>query len=420
MIGRDDVEVWTTSQGVERRVGMLRPSFTPGRVLASSSFEYDAAFLRDGWQISPDLPLRPGRKYTEENSTLPGAFSDTTPDDWGQKLIRADHTRRRQSDDSLPSRLGEFDYLLGVSDRTRTGALRLRTDGPWLSSEEGAANLHDIARIVAAARRYEDDEATDDDIAYLGDIATSPGGARPKANVVTSEGRLAIAKLPHSKDGRYDVERWEAVVLSIARTAGLQTPTWSIETSTGGRAVLVSERFDRDAAGGRIGYMSGRTALQLGAHDDGSPLTYEDFADTVADVSTTPSVDLRELFGRIALTVLVNNVDDHWRNHAFLHSDRGWHLAPLFDVNPSRQRGVIDSRAINDADDPGDRQLSKLLASADVFRLRDAQARTVVRQVARAVRGWRETALGLGLSTDEISAYEVAFEATQLDWALSR
>ncbi|WP_185003143.1 MULTISPECIES: type II toxin-antitoxin system HipA family toxin [unclassified Curtobacterium] len=250
-------------------MGTLRPSFQGLRTLASSSFEYDDDFLRHGWQVSPDLPLRPGRTYTADSQTLPGAFSDAAPDEWGQKLMRADHAARRQRDPSLAARLGEFDYLLGVADHTRIGALRFRVGGSWSSAETGVANLHDLARILAAAARYEDDEATDEDIAYLGDVATSPGGARPKANVLTPRGTLAIAKLPHSKDGRFDVERWEGVALTLATDAGLRAPAWSLVGPESGRAVLLSERFDRDGSGDRLGYMSARTALELGATTTG-------------------------------------------------------------------------------------------------------------------------------------------------------
>ncbi len=419
-IGRDDVEVWVGDGEELRRVGTLRPSFTAGRTLASSSFEYDETFLVHGWQISPDLPLRPGRQYAAENTTLPGAFSDAAPDDWGQKLIRADNARRRARGEDLPARLGAFDFLLGVADHTRMGAVRFRTgpDGPWLSSDAGVANLHDLPRILDAAQRYENDEATDADLAYLNDVATSPGGARPKANVVTERGHLAIAKLPHSKDGRHDVERWEAVALTLAQGAGLLTPKWSLEAPDQGRAVLVSERFDRDGDR-RLGYLSARSALELGEHDDGSRLTYEDFADALGQWSVNPARDLHELFGRIAFTVLVNNVDDHWRNHGLLYTAGGWRLAPMFDVNPSHQRGVIDSRAINPSDDPGNRQLSNLIVSAPVFGLRDEAARAKVVGVARAVSGWREAATSLGLSANECDEYQTAFESEQLSWALS-
>jgi serine/threonine-protein kinase HipA len=279
--------------------------------------------------------------------------------------------------------------------------------------------MHDLERIVDAAQRYEDDEATDEDIAYLNDVATSPGGARPKANVVTAGGRLAIAKLPHSKDGRLDVERWEAAALTIAKGAGLRTPKWSVAAPRAGRAVLVSERFDRDETGSRLGYMSGRTALRLGAHDDGSALTYEDFTDAIAEWSTSPAQDLHEMFGRVALSVLINNVDDHWRNHAFLRTAEGWRLSPLFDVNPSRQHGVIESRAISDKDDPGHRQLSHLLDIAGAFRLGAPAARKAVRRVAAAVADWDKTADALGIPSEQRKLLRTAFETPQLDWALT-
>lgn len=415
----EDTDVWVTELGVDKRVGVLRPSYMGVRTLASSSFEYDAEWIRSGWQVSPDLPLRSGRQYTDENKTLPGAMSDAAPDDWGQKIIRTDHARRRQRDDALPRRIGEFDFLLGVADRTRIGALRFRRGNAWLSDEDGVANVHDLDRIVDVAQRYEDDEASDEDVAYLNDVATSPGGARPKANVVLSDGRLAIAKLPHSKDGRFDVERWEAAALSIAEAAGLRTPRWSLASPGGGRAVLVSERFDRNAIGERLGYVSARTALQLGAHDDGSRNTYEDFADVIADVSSDPVADLREMYGRIALTVLVNNVDDHWRNHAFLRDADGWRLSPVFDVNPSRHRGVIDSRAISDQDDPGDRQLQHLLDVARSFRLTDVSAREVIRRVGLAVRDWRSAAGEVDLDERQCAEYARVFESPQLEWALA-
>lgn len=415
----DEVEVWTTTAEGDRRVGTLRPSFMGGRTLASSSFEYDASFIRDGWQVSPDLPLRAGRIYTRESATLPGSFSDAAPDDWGQKIIRADNARRRAADPSLPARLGEFDYLLGVSDHTRAGSLRFRRRGHWLSSEKGVANVHALPRLLEAARRYEDDEASADDIAYLNDVATSPGGARPKANVETPSGRLAIAKLPHSKDGTFDVERWEAVALTIARNAEIKTPRWTLAASGSGRAVLISERFDRGPGDERWGYMSARTALELGAHDDGSRLTYEDFTDAIAEWSNSARADLREMFARVALSVLINNVDDHWRNHAFVRDTDGWRLSPVFDVNPSRQRGVIDSRPIDSNDDPGDRQLHRLLATASAYRLTDEAARGVLRRVAAAVAGWDDVASELGIAADERARLSVAFDAHQRDWALA-
>jgi serine/threonine-protein kinase HipA len=412
-----DAEIWTGHGASAVRVGSLRPSFSVGRTLAASSFEYESAFVDAGWQISPELPLISGPVYTAENTSLAGAFADAAPDDWGRKLIRVAHERRRTS---FPvERLGEFDYLLGVADHARIGALRLRVDGAWSSSDPGVANLHDLPRILDAARRIETDDATDDDIAYLNDVATSPGGARPKANVATERGQMAIAKLPHSKDGDVDVERWEGVALTIAAAAGLRTPEWFLIADQSDHAVLVSERFDRSETGERLAYLSGNTLLGIGEHDSGSRHTYEDFAGVIDAWSCAPTIDLHEMFGRIALTVLINNVDDHWRNHGFIRSAHGWRLSPMFDVNPSRRRGVVRSRPISARDDPRRRDLRNLLAVARTFRLTDDEARAIVSRVAEAASAWEAAAESMGVEHLRRAEFSDAFETDQLTWALA-
>lgn len=130
--------------------------------------------------------------------------------------------------------------------------------------------------------------------------------------------------------------------------------------------------------------------------------------------------NLRETFGGVALSVLINNVDDHWRNHAFARTGAGWRLSPLFDVHRSMQRGAIDSRATSDKDDPGDRQLVHLLEIAGAFRLREPEAKGVLlRRVAEAVAGWRTVAERVGLHAEQQELLRGAFETPQLEWALS-
>lgn len=419
----DEVEVHLDEHGTgPRRIGVLRSSFTGGRALAGASFEYDADYLSapDRYALSPDLPLVPGRMWTAENQTLFGAFSDAAPDQWGQKIIEANHATLLRDDPALPRRIGEFDFLTGVADLTRMGALRLRAPGgtEWLSSETSVANVHELDRVLAAAARYEADEATDDDLAYLSDVATSPGGARPKANVGLPGGRLAIAKLPHSKDGTADVEAWEAVALTLARRAGILTPDFDVISASAGKSVLLSVRFDRSAAGERLGYLSAASALGLGAHDD-ARRTYEDFADTVAELSAAPALDLRELFARVALTVLINNSDDHWKNHGFLRHPEGWRLAPVFDLNPNPRRGTVNARAISDRDDPRDRDIRNLHDIHASFGLTAKDAAAIIGSVAREVAGWQGVATGLGIPPGAQAAMARAFDPAQIESALS-
>lgn len=401
--------------------GTLEPSFMGAHTLAGASFAYSSDYLKHpgSYEISPELPLRTARSYTDESRTMFGAFNDAAPDEWGQRIIDANNAMLRKTDPSRPRRLGAFDYLLGVSDRTRIGALRFQAAGGtvWLSEDSGVANMHALTRVIAAAERYERNAATDDDVAYLSGIATSPGGARPKANVITDAGRLAIAKLPHSKDGNIDVEAWEAVALTIASKAHLHTPVFTLRRVGPAKSVLITERFDRDDAERRYGYMSAATALGLGEHNQ-QHRTYVDYADTIATL--TSREDLRELYGRIALTVLINNVDDHWRNHGLLRGREGWTLSPVFDVNPSRSTGIITSRPIDDDDDPRARDLRNLFDSRGYFSLTEDEANETLHRVGHAVSQWQKIAEDVGIDRDEIGEMSVAFDEAQLDYALNR
>jgi serine/threonine-protein kinase HipA len=441
-------------------VGVLGSSYAGGRNLASSWFQYDSSYLAraDRYALSPDLPLTPSRTWTTSNTNLFGAFADASPDAWGQKLVQAHNAAQRRHGFDVPRGLGDFDFLVGVPDNTRMGALRLAPVGStptgstptssatgnagysWLGPESRpVSEVGNLLRTLQAARRFEEHQASDDDIEYLAGIATSPGGARPKANLWRMGSRLALAKLPHSKDGNVDVEGWEAVALTIARNAGVSTPTFSVERVSPDKAILIVDRFDRhdifggtQFAGVRRGYMSAATALGLGKHDDNARITYEQFADTIAETSSAASRDLEEMYARIALTVLVNNVDDHWRNHGFIHhapsagpADQasqagqarqagGWRLSPVFDVNPSPLHGVIFSRQINDDDDPQNRDIRNLHAIADAYGLTSDRGAEIIARVAAKVRRWPEIARAVGIPENQHEQMSAAFDEEQL------
>ncbi|WP_164863428.1 type II toxin-antitoxin system HipA family toxin [Agromyces sp. LHK192] len=426
MTNQLEVAVWVDDLAdAPVRAGTLRPSFQGGRNLAGTAFTYASEYLArsDRYELSPDLPFTTTTQYTPEGQVLFGAFSDAAPDDWGERIIRANHANRLRDDPTLPTRIGKYDFLTGVADFTRMGAIRLRArvdggqeedDTGWLSGDDGVANLHDLGRVVETAARYETGAATDADIAYLNDVATSPGGARPKANILTGAGRLAIAKLPHSDDRDVDIERWEAVALTLARNAGLATPRWSLHGER--RGVLITERFDRTEAGRRIGYISARTALELGDFS-GDGISYDEFTDTISDLSADPGADLREMFGRIAVSVLINNVDDHWRNHGFLRAGTGWRLAPAFDLNPVSMRGTVSARQISAEDDPRARDVRLLVKHADRFQLKAPAAREILHTVARAVGDWPAVATKLGVPVTEQERMAVAFDADQIGFA---
>lgn len=412
-------------------VGTLRASFMGGRVLAGTSFEYAPSYLArpTRYAISPDLPLVAGRQFSGADVTLFGAFADVTPDDWGIQLIDAEYSLRR--DPAGPRVIGEFDHLVQQNDFTRMGALRFRalTGGSaaesgasgWLTAtRQAVASARDVRRIAEAVTRFEHYEATAEDIEILGVAGSSLGGARPKATVRDSDGSLWLLKLPSNRDRRIDVEAWEATALDLAQRAGLRVPRRRLLRFAEGRSSLLVERFDRAPGGvARVGYMSAMSAMQLGPQNQHA--TYADFADTVDRVVPTPASDLWELFGRIALNVLIGNVDDHWKNHGFIRtqlgSDSSWQLSPLFDINPTRAGSRVRSRRITDTDDSTNRDIRLLVEGCGVYGLTAAEAARILTGVLEAVGDWREVAAQNGIAVREAEHMASAFDETQFAYA---
>ena len=182
--------------------------------------------------------------------------------------------------------------------------------------------------------------------------------------------------------------------------------------------MLVLERFDRSESHDRRGFISAVTALGIGA-DDTRSRTYEDFADVIGSPSTNPGADLRGMFSRIAPIVLMNNVDDHWRNHGFLRDKKGWRLAPAFDINPSPRHGSINSRAINADDDPRKRDIRNLISSSATYGLSSGEAAASIFSIATAIERWRDVAAFFRLCAPQTALISGAFDQEQLDMAKS-
>jgi serine/threonine-protein kinase HipA len=422
----DAVDVYIDEgPGAPVLVGSLRASFMGGRTLAGSSFEYAPSYIAssDRYALSPDLPLVAGRQYSGGDSTLFGAFADVTPDDWGIGLIDAEYALQRN--DATARSIGEFDHLVQQNDLTRMGALRFTTpgaipaaDNEWLTAAKHTApNTHDIRRIAEAAARFEEYEATDEDIEILGFAGSSLGGARPKATIRKDDGSLWMLKLPSNRDRRSDLEAWEATALDMADQAGLRVPAHRLIRLAEHESSLLIERFDRvQGSQQRVGFISAMTAMQLGLQNHQA--TYADFADTIDHLAPASSKnDLRELFGRVALTVLVGNVDDHWKNHGFIREQSGWRMSPLYDVNPTRAGSRVRSRQISDRDDASNRDIRLLIEDHDVYQLSAGDAAEELSGVIKAVSSWRETAARNGIRPGEIESMASAFDETQLEHA---
>jgi serine/threonine-protein kinase HipA len=377
----------------------------------SASLEYEQKWLKhpERFALDPALQLTKGAFHTQADQMLFGAIGDSAPDRWGRVLMRRAESARAKAVNEAPQTLLEADYLLGVNDEARQGALRfsLNPDGPFLTTQGKTSipPLIDLPRLLSAAERYLDDDETAEDLKILLAPGSSLGGARPKASVRDKDGHLAIAKFP-KKDDEFNIVVWEAVTLSLAEMAGVSVAQWRLEQILD-KPVLIIRRFDREARI-RVPFLSAMS--MLGAKDN-EQHSYLEMAYALAQHGSAPNQDMEELWRRIIFTVLVSNTDDHLRNHGFLYKrHKGWQLSPAYDINPApiEIKPRILSTAI-DFDNPS-ASIDTALSVIDEFRIKKNHAKEIIQEVSAAVNQWRKIAVRYGLEKKEIERMASAFE----------
>lgn len=161
------------------------------------------------------------------------------------------------------------------------------------------------------------------------------GGARPKANVIDTDKTLYVAKFPSRKDD-YDVGLWEHFSHLLATKAGINAAKTKVLATGEKYHTLLSQRFDRTNDSKRIHFASAMTLLGL---SDGDNATtghgYLDIVDFIIQSCTDVERNLQELYRRVAFNICIGNTDDHFRNHGFLLTAKGWTLSPAYDMNPT-------------------------------------------------------------------------------------
>lgn len=411
--------------GITRLVGRLYVTATRARV-ETSTLVYDPSWVHapDSFALEPALTLSTAPHYTVPGRALFGPMGDSAPDRWGQTLLRRDERQRARDEGRTPRTLREIDFLLGVTDSVRQGALRFTAtvDGPFVAPQgTGVPPLVELPRLLNASDRFLADEESAEDLRLLLAPGSSLGGARPKASVRDASGALLIAKFPkRDEDDDYRVVVWESIALTLAQAAGIDTARNRLETIAG-REVLLLTRFDRTVAGGvtqRVPYLSAMSLLGAG---DGESRSYPEIADAIRRHGAAARADLRELWRRMVFTVLISNTDDHLRNHGFLYDGpEGWRLSPAYDLNPvpvdlkprvlSTALGLEEDRTAS---------LDLALESAAEFDLSRAEARAMARAVAEVVATWRSVATEQGATAREIERMASAFEHADLTSALA-
>ena len=313
-------------------------------------FRYDDAYVDAARPLlDPSIANVRGPQFPQGKGGF-GFLADISPDRWGRKLIR-----RRENRDLL-----ESDYLLGVCDWTRPGAVRIKLErgGSFVAGgrEDAAPPWTTLRKLEDSARHLDADEKGADGERWLKDLfrpGSSLGGARPKANVTAPDGSLWIAKFPSARDER-DVGALEYETSVLASKVGLNVPETKARKLSRAGTTFFSKRFDREGAR-RIHYASAMT--MLGAADGEEGHGYLEIAEFISRCSAAPEEDLHELWNRMAFCQLVRNTDDHLRNHGFLLTPKGWRLSPIFDVNPDPDGG---SNAL---------EMGDLIRDADYYRL---------------------------------------------------
>lgn len=393
-----------------RLVGEL--SYESLRGSDSYGFCYSNEWLKDYGSLflGDDLNNYPGQQYTAPNKDIFGCFSDALPDRWGRTLIN----RREQilaKDEKRPvRRLSSFDYLIGIEDFSRMGGFRFKEsmDGDYINASETLRipPLTDIRELIAASSEIEKSEEEDQLpemrwIAQLVQPGSSLGGARPKASVLDENKNLCIAKFPSRKDD-YDAGLWEHFSHLLAKKAGINAAETRVISTNDKYHTLLSRRFDRREDGKRIHFASAMTLL--GLNDGANANTgngYLDIVDFIIQNCTNVEDNLKELYRRVAFNICIGNTDDHFRNHGFLLTVKGWSLSPAYDMNPTvnEYQSLLISTDSNKAD------LSILLDGCEDYMLNRKTAENIVLEVVEAVKKWRELVARLDISEREMDMF---------------
>lgn len=412
--GKFDIYIYADWIGLNGpvQVGVLSAYFAKGR--KSFSFEYKKEWLQKGLYrtLDPDIAFYQGPQYPAGKENF-GIFLDSMPDTWGKTLMKRREVQNARVRGEKAKTLYEIDYLLGVYDASRMGALRFKTelDGPFLDDdkENPTPPWSSLGDLQKAVEHLEADTQSEDARQWLAVLiapGSSLGGARPKANVLGKDKSLWIAKFPSITD-KVDKAAWEFLAYKLATSCGIEMAESKIEKIAGHHHTFLTKRFDRKNLG-RVHFAS---AMTMTANNEETikekPGSYLDLVDVIENYGSDVGSDLRQLWRRIVFNIAISNTDDHLRNHGFILNERGWELSPAYDLNPSIEK---DGLALNiDMDDNAlDFELAKSVG--EFFRLSADEMDAIIKEIVSVVGNWTVVARGLGIKKSEIELMAQAFK----------
>jgi serine/threonine-protein kinase HipA len=341
------------------------------------SFEYIDEWLKNGpaQLLDPSLQLYTGLHYLNDVQDNFGIFLDSSPDRWGRILMRRREAAFARNENREEKKLFETDYLLGVYDGHRMGALRfkLEDDGPFLNDNKNMASppWTSLRELEQISLRLEDDDVIDDPeylkwLSMLIAPGASLGGARPKASIVDNDGNLWIAKFP-SRNDQGDIGGWEIVTYELAILAGINMAESKAQKFSSDYYTFLTKRFDRGNNGQRIHFASAMTILgYIDGQDHADGASYLELVDFIQKNGANVDQDLEQLWRRIVFSICVTNTDDHLRNHGFLLTNDGWVLSPAYDINPVENGSGLK---LNISDEDNSLDLNLAMEVSEFFRL---------------------------------------------------
>jgi serine/threonine-protein kinase HipA len=397
--------------GGTKAIGVLTAQQAKGR--KAFSFAYDKDWIQSEAQrlLDPDIQWFSGAQHPNGKENF-GMFMDSMPDTWGKRLMTRRAAQKAAEEGKVAPNLYDIDFLLGVYDETRMGALRFKLDpdGPFLDNNPAFPTppWSTIRKLQHAAMLIDSDASNAETKKYLAILiapGSSLGGARPKANLLDEEGNLWIAKFPSRAD-RVDKAAWEYLAYRLALKAGIEMSECKVQKISGRHHTFFTRRFDRDGKG-RIHFASAMT--MIGSDEEilkNNPVSYLDLALFIQTHGHHIAEDLRQLWRRIIFNIAVSNTDDHPRNHGFLLDEKGWRLSPAYDINPTTDKNGLQLN-IDEANNAPDLNLARSVG--DYFQLNDAEMDRIIAEVFSSINEWKKMASEIGISRNEIEVMETAF-----------
>ena len=408
-----DIFVYAHWQGMQepKIIGVLSAHFAKAK--KAFSFEYDKDWIKSEQQmlLDPDIQFYSGLQYPNNKENF-GIFLDSMPDTWGRTLMKRRVNQQAKEKGEKAPTLYDIDFLLGVYDESRMGALRFKTNtnGEFLDNNSTSPTppWSSIRELQNASKMLENDEESDEVKKWLSVLmapGSSLGGARPKANILDENKELWIAKFP-SKNDTIDKASWEFLAYQLAINAGIEMAPCRIEKISGNYHTFFTKRFDREK-GERIHFASAMT--MTGNNEDtirDNIASYLDIADFIQNYGTNINENLRQLWRRIIFNIAISNTDDHLRNHGFILTKDGWILSPAYDLNPSIDK---DGLALNIDTNNNALDIELAKSVGEYFRLNNNQMETIIQEVVAVVSQWKTMAKEIGISRNEMELMSKAF-----------